>query len=359
MYTSKIHKRQKNRIYNILIRLLIIGLTYGFIIRQIFYQKKIDDILAAFSGLIDRPYLFAFLIWVFFLMLVNWGIESLKWQFLISKIEKVPLLKSFMAVLSGVSVSSVTPNRVGEYFGRVFILERANPWKGIFITIIGSMSQLIMTIIMGLFGLLALTLLYPDDIMFLIPQTYYSDNLHFVLCMIMGLIVVVIVPTLILIFLNVSFLPRLISRFVRKRLVRIYEYFTVISYYSTFELGIVLLYSFLRYCIFAIQFYLLLLMFSVDIPFFQGMILITIIYFVLTAIPSVTLAEIGIRGNVSLGVISLLCFQTIPDDLSLDIKIGILAASSSIWLINLVLPAFIGTFFVFRLKFFKKRPKNN
>jgi hypothetical protein len=347
MYRSKLHKRQQNRIYNILIRLLIIGLTYGFIIRQIFYQKKIDDILTAFSGLIDRPYLFVFLIWVTFLMLVNWGIESLKWQFLISKVEKVPLLKSFMAVLSGVSVSSVTPNRVGEYFGRVFILERANPWKGIFITIIGSMSQLLMTIIMGSLSLLIYLPVYHAQ------SDFYSEYLYYALV----LLVLCIVIALILIFLNVSGLPGLISRFVRKRLARIYEYFTVISYYSTFELAIVLLYSFLRYCVFAIQFYLLLLMFSVDIPFFHGIIMITIIFFVLTAIPSVTLAEIGIRGSVSLFFIGTYFekFETLTP----GINIGILAASSSIWLINLALPAFIGTFFVFRLKFFKKRPKNN
>jgi hypothetical protein len=37
-----------------------------------------------------------------------------------------------------------------------------------------------------------------------------------------------------------------------------------------------------------------------------------------------------------------------------SILIGILSAATLLWIINLVIPAVIGTFFVFRLKFFRK-----
>jgi uncharacterized membrane protein YbhN (UPF0104 family) len=275
-------------------------------------------------------------------MLVNWGIESLKWQFLINKIEKVSYLKSFEAVLSGISVSVFTPNRVGEWFGRVFILEKANPWKGVFITIVGSFSQLITTLIIG-----AISLLFYIPIFFNHAE-FYSVYLYYGII----LMVFVFIVTLLLIFLNVTALPGFVSHFLSKRLIHFNEYFSVISEFSTFELFTVLLLSFLRYCVFALQFYLLLMMFSVDIPLLHGLMIISLVFFIMTAIPTVTLAELGIRGSVSLYFIGLYFerFSALSD----KINIGIISSSSSLWLINLAIPAIIGTLFVFRLKFFRK-----
>lgn len=341
---AKIHK---NKTYNWIIRLTIIIATYSFIYKQIFHKKKLDDVVQAFNQLLDDPKLYVFSIWVVGLMLVNWGIESLKWQFLIGKIEKIPFLKSFMAVLSGVSVSVFTPNRVGEYFGRVFILEKANPWKGVFITIIGSMSQLLTTIIIGSTALLFFVPIYLNENVLFSPYLYYA----FVL------LILIIITTLILIFLNVSAIPRIIARYIKRRFAKIYQYFSVISYYNSFELATVLIFSILRYCIFAIQFYLLLLMFSVEMPLGHGLMIIAIIFFVMTAIPTVTLAELGIRGSVSLYFIQLYFerYSVVTD----QINAGIISTSSTLWLVNLAVPALLGTFFVLKLKFFSKRPKDD
>ncbi|MBN3035334.1 MAG: flippase-like domain-containing protein [Bacteroidales bacterium] len=342
--SAKIHK---NRTYNFIIRSAIILTTYGFIYKQIFHKRRLDDVISLIGDLMHNPEIYILSAWVISLMIVNWGVESLKWQFLISKIEKVPFRRSFAAVLSGVSVSVFTPNRVGEYFGRVFILEKANPWKGVFITIIGSMSQLLITIIAGSLSFL-----------FYFPLYFSHSNIysHYLLA---GLILLVlfIVVSLVLIFVNVSVLPRIVGRFIKQKFARIYQYFSVISYYTSFELGTVLLLSFLRYCIFALQFYLLLLLFSVEIPLFHGLLLISIVFFVMTAIPTVTLAELGIRGSVSLYFIGnyFIHFGILTDRLNM----GIVSAASALWLINLAIPALMGTFFVYRLKFFSKRPRED
>src|SRR4051812_18758305 len=60
-----------------------------------------------------------YLVAVLLLMAVNWGIEAVKWKVCIHRIQKIPLLTAFKAVLSGVSFAVNTPNRVGEYLGRV------------------------------------------------------------------------------------------------------------------------------------------------------------------------------------------------------------------------------------------------
>lgn len=340
-YFTNIHK---NKTYNFIVRLGIIAATYYFIYTQIFQKKKLDYVVDSFLELIDQPYLYFFIIWITILMVVNWGIESLKWQFLINKIEKISFLKAFEAILAGISVSIFTPNRIGEWFGRVFILKKSNPWKGVFITMIGSLSQLLITIIVG-----AASLLFYIPIYF--GRTHLYSNYYYFYYGIIFL-VIVIIAALILIFLNITALPSFVSRVLKRKFVHFNDYFSIISAFSTFELTTVLVLSFLRYCVFALQFYLLLMMFSVEIPLLHGLMIISLIFFIMTAIPTITLAELGIRGSISLYFIELYFenFGTLTD----KITIGIVSSSSSLWLVNLAIPALIGTLFVSRLNFFRK-----
>ncbi len=277
------------------------------------------------------------------LMIVNWGVETLKWQFLINKIEKIPYWKAFEAILSGISVSIFTPNRIGEWFGRVFILKKANPWQGVFITMIGSFSQLLITIIVGSISLLFYIHIYFKE------APFYTN---YILAG-MILMVSVVIVSLVLIFLNVTSIPGFVSRILKKRFVHINDYLSIISRYSTFELTTVLLLSFLRYCIFSLQFYILLMLFSVKIPIAHGLMIISVVYFVMTAIPTVTLAELGVRGSVSLYFIGeyFRKFGEVSD----KINIGIVSSTSALWLINLAIPALLGTLFVYRLTFFRRR----
>ena len=86
-------------------------------------------------------------------MLVNWTIETFKWKLAVQKIQRVGFFTAFKAVLSGVSFSVTTPNRVGEYLGRVLYMDEGNRIKAISLTIAGSMSQLLVTLLMGFGGL--------------------------------------------------------------------------------------------------------------------------------------------------------------------------------------------------------------
>ena len=333
---------------------MIVFVTYFYIYKEIFQKKRGDEdiqidwhtLVEYFSKIADEPYTKIFIIWIFLLMIVNWGIESLKWQYLIGKVEKVPFLKSFEAVLSGVSVSVFTPNRVGEWFGRVFILKKVNPWKGVFITMIGSFSQLLTTVVMGALSLLFYIPIYFKD------SGFYSQYLFYgIVILILGVNAV-----LVLIFLNISALPTFTKKILKQRFSKATEYFSIISNYSALELATVFIFSILRYCVFSLQFYLFLMLFSIEIPLLHGLMIISIVFFIMTAIPTITLTELGIRGAVSVYFISL--YFTTFGEYSEIIKFGIFASSFSLWIINLAIPAILGTFFVFRLKFFRKRHKN-
>ena len=78
-------------------------------------------------------------------MFVNWSIDAIKWQFLVSKLEKVTFWLALKAVFLGITVSIFTPNRVGEFGGRVFCLQHADRIKAVLVTIFGNITQLVST----------------------------------------------------------------------------------------------------------------------------------------------------------------------------------------------------------------------
>ena len=142
-----ISKTKINKIYGLIIKSTIIILAFWFIYRRLFVKENIETTVLSFKNDFHQITFIKSLVFIVFLMLVNWSLETFKWKYLIRKIENVSFIKSFVAVFSGITVSTFTPNRVGEYAGRVFILEKANRWEAVLITILGSLSQLLITTI--------------------------------------------------------------------------------------------------------------------------------------------------------------------------------------------------------------------
>jgi hypothetical protein len=268
------------------------------------------------------------------MMFLNWFLESLKWRFLISKIEKITIKRSIRAIFSGITVSAFTPNRVGEYGGRVFCLEKADRIQGVLITVIGSMSQLLTTIVFGLIGILLLPNLMPVFDALLSEFIFAYPTMLFIIILLNVLLVTL--------FLNASVFSVVLSKF--KFLRKFAKYNEVFSFYNFQELLEVLLYSIARYIVFTTQFFILLQVFEVDVSYIDAMILTTAMLFVISVIPTIAITEIGVRGYVSLFLFGLVSANTV----------GILSATFVMWVINLLLPALIGMIFIFTLKFFRK-----
>lgn len=327
---------------NYLIRAAIILVTYGFIYRQVFLKQRPEEVLARIESLMAQEGTWVVLALVLFLMLINWGLESAKWQLLISKIEKVSFLRSYKAVLTGVSISLFTPNRTGDYLGRVFILEKGNHIEGIVATLIGSFAQLVITLSIGLFCLLS----------FIDQYLVVSYQLHEYLLTGMIFLVPLTVFILLLGFFKIGLLTDLFEKYVPGRWEKLIQYARILGRYNARELFLVLSLSLARYLIFCGQFLILLNVLGVTIPVLQGIILIPVIYLFMAVVPSIALADLGIRGSVSLFVLGLYFAKA---GLSTnELNMAVITASTLIWLVNLILPAVLGTLFVFNLKFFRK-----
>jgi uncharacterized membrane protein YbhN (UPF0104 family) len=316
-----------------LIKIGIVAFALFFLYHQFTSKSSIKEFDIA-RILLQLQHNYLVIILVIMMMFLNWFLESLKWRFLISKIEKITIKRSIRAIFSGITVSAFTPNRVGEYGGRVFCLENADRIKGVLITVIGSMAQLVTTIVFGLIGILLLPNLMPvfdillSEIIFAYP--------------IMLFIIILLNVLLVILFLNASVFSVLLSKL--KFLRNFAEYNAVFSFYNSSELLEVLLYSVARYIVFTTQFFILLEVFEVDISYVDSIILTSTMLFVISVIPTIAITELGIRGSIALFLFGLVSANSV----------GILSATFVMWIINLLLPALIGTIFIFTLKFFRK-----
>ena len=93
-----------------------------------------------------------FILLILLLMFVNWTLEALKWKLLIAPLESISYKTSLKGIFAGITMSIFTPNRVGEFAGRVFFLEKADKIQASIMSLIGSVMQLLVTIIAGVLG---------------------------------------------------------------------------------------------------------------------------------------------------------------------------------------------------------------
>ncbi len=328
MNYTKIYK-----IAGFLLKLAIIILAFGFITYEILYKKNISNIYSFFISILNKQSI-NILIIVCVLMFINWSVELLKWRFLIKKIENINIFQSIIAVFSGITVSTITPNRIGEYGGRVFVLKPQNRWQGVVLTIVGSISQLITTLCIGIVSFL---LIYP--------LFNLTDTLEFAIVF----IAVFAFFLLLTFYFNVSLILNVIKHI--KILKKLIKYLTILDELKKRELVIVLLYSILRHLVFSFQFFLLFQLCGIDIYFYQSFIITSVIFFILAAIPTIALGEFGVRGSVTLFIFGLFFKDNINN---MDyVNIGVVTAAFLLWLINIAIPAIIGSIFIFKLKFFK------
>ena len=333
---TNVHKR-----YNLLIQLAILVISYFFIIKQVFWKQDLPALIRTLGDDITSVKFVLLMVLVLALMALNWALETVKWKMLISKVETVGFTRALEAVLTGVTISTFTPNRIGEYFGRAFILKRASRIEGILITVIGSMSQLLITILTGSISLL---LFFP---LFLPHAEYFNGYLYIALiALIVGLDLL-----LLSLFFNVSFLATLKEKILRNGLKRIRKYFRIFTLYSNRELACVMLFSLARYIVFSTQYIILIRMMGVEIPVHLAYLLISLIYFIMALIPTVALSELGVRGSVAIYFFGF--YFSLVHVYSGGLNFSILAASILQWVINLGIPSVAGSIFLFRLQFFR------
>lgn len=269
------------------------------------------------------------------LMFCNWGIESRKWQLLMRPIQQVSFLKSFRAVLSGLSFSLFIPNGIGEYFGRIVYMDEGNRLKSISLTIAGSMSQVIITTLAGIISLIYLKEHAWQHAPLIQGLSIFWINI--ILSMIiMGAIV------LILVYYRLSWLSRIFEKI---PVVHKYRYFIEhLSTISTKDLTKILGLSLARFSVFTAQYIVALEIFKSGVALPEAMATVSVMFLVLLVLPTIPAADLGLRGQTALQLFGLISTNAI----------AIIATTATIWFVNLILPAMAGSLFVAGIRIFKK-----
>jgi hypothetical protein len=156
-------------------------------------------------------------------------------------------------------------------------------------------------------------------------------------CCLAGLIV------LILFYFKLSWAIKLIEKI---PLVAKYAFFIQkLEEFEWKELSKVLVLSLLRYGVFIVQYVLLLQVFDVHIGVWESCWLTMVMFLALAVVPTIALAELGLRGQLSMQLFGLFSNNTL----------GIVFTATGIWFINLVVPALAGSLFILGVKMFRSK----
>ncbi|MGE5518400.1 MAG: lysylphosphatidylglycerol synthase domain-containing protein [Candidatus Dadabacteria bacterium] len=325
---------QRNKSIKILINYVVTPILLVWLSASIYSQVRHQHQLAQSWQTIKQSFFSVnvfYLVAAVLLVLVNWGLEALKWKLLVKGIAPISFSKAYKAVLSGVSFSITMPNRVGEYVGRIMYMPDGSRLKTISATIVGSLAQLQMTVLFGIVGIIIikqnLLQFYPAFII------WYQFILY-------GLIFLLLL--LALLYFRVHNVFDFFSRWFRNNRY-LYLLESVKDFHVSFLARLMFL-SFLRYVVFLLQYILLFHLFGVSISAWLIIWSMSVVFLALAVIPSIALLELGLRGEVSLKIFAIFSQNSL----------GIGLTSVSVWFINLIIPAIIGTIFLLSVKLLRK-----
>lgn len=301
--------------------------------QQIKAQPDIDSSIALIKAMPFGSSAWKFWLVIIFVF-VNWGMEARKWQLLMKALQPMSFFTAFKSVLCGVTLSLNTPNRIGEYGGRILFVNEGNRIKAITLSIAGGMAQLIITMLMGCFGLMYL--LFGMDA----SATLMGISVFWIRIFLYGSLFGTV--TFIFFFFRLGILIRLIEKLPYAD--RFSKYINILETFEAKILLRLLSISFFRYVVFVLQYIFMLQLLQVEQNVWTGFWIITVMFWILAIIPSFAIAELGIRGTVAKTLFSY----------SLN-TIGILTATFGIWFVNLFIPALIGSLLILGIKIKKVR----
>lgn len=250
-----------------------------------------------------------------FLLPVNVLVEVYKWYLVKRDFHPQSFGEVAKVVLAGRSLNVISPFGLGDVLARVSGQDKRNRLRALVALGICRTTQIIPTLLFGSVATL-----------FLVVSGLQWQQFSSMLYLLAGVIAVVCV-SLWLVWANYPSLFRSISRYVKG---------------SSLTLSIRLtLWSFVRYAVFTLQFLLIFL--ALDASLDLGVLSLGVcwIFLMKSIVPGLTL--LGDIANRELS--AWMFFSVVGFDLEL-----VAFASLSIWLINIVLPAVFGLFFVSSVK---------
>lgn len=313
------------------VKILIVILGIWILYDKLIHNQNVAQIWQDIENSFKNRRQFILMLTALALMPLNQYLEGLKWRIQLKPVENISRWKSFLSIFTGISAGMFFPNRMGNFLGRIFMLEKGDRLKAAMLTIVGGFAQMIATVGIGLISL-----------MFFLEK-------HIILYMV-G--VIIVITALILLYFNIHLLKHIQIIIPKRFKDRTKEYVEIFSRYKRKELIGILSLSFARYFLYTFQFVLLIWAFNIPLSYLNAMIPISMTYLMMMVIPFITITEIAVRGSVSI-----LIFEKwlVMNNINTTFASMVFSASSLLWIINIALPAVIGLLLTYNLKFFRNK----
>jgi hypothetical protein len=290
-------------------KLLVVGFAFYFI-----DTRLADNDWETFSENLDANFSAVSIIILLVLAFANRFLEIVKWQNLVSCIMPISLYESAKQVLGSLTAGIFTPNGIGEYGAKALFYEKVYSRKIVFLNLICNGVQMVITIIFGTIGLIYFN------------YKFKIAGTKAILWILLGSGVILFLAFL---FRKITVKGFSFEKFMRK----IGEVPSNINRKNLFL-------ALCRYLIFSHQYYFILLAFNVELPYLTLMATIFSIYFLASSLPTFQFIDFAVKGGVAIYFFGLLGInEWIP-----------IFATTMIWLLNVVLPVMMGTYFVISFK---------
>lgn len=295
------------------VKVLVLAVTFGYIFYKLNNNSTLD-FREFITTILSKGTTSVYSLSVFLLFAsANWFFEILKWQTLVSTIEKIDFKTALKQSLASLTVSLATPNRIGEYGAKALFFEKRKRKKILLLNFFSGGAQMFVTTVFSAFGLFYL--LQNFNINYSIATLGYIG---------IGIIVLF----------AIGYYSKekelLLKGFSIAMTIR---FFKNIPFQIKFK---TILFSVLRYVIFSGMFYGLLLFFGANISFNEAILLIFAMYLLVSVLPTLFIFDVIIRGGVAVWVFS---FAGVSE-------LIVLSTVLAMWIFNFVLPSLVGSFYV-------------
>jgi len=322
---------KNKKILSLLIKAAIVLFAFWFIYHKLVANKNLSDFGTLLKD-IDQLEITAVIGLVVLLMFVNWLLEAAKWKYLMSHIEAISFYRAIESVFCGLTMAIFTPNRLGEYGGRVFFLSPKRRIVGVVAMSVGSIGQLVLT---NVFGAIAAC--------FFIYRFIPIDRVLFIAVVFLAVFFCLF---FIVFYFNIKWLNGILLSFKFTRKYK--KFYSILGRYRRRELLRIIGYCMARYLVFSSQYFILFIWLIPGLHYADIVMMTCLLFLVQSALPSLDLFDVGIRS-----VTAVELFKHVTDQ-----HVAVIACTASIWLINIIIPAILGAYFVFKLNFFGNLKSN-
>ncbi len=311
MYKSLSYKTKQ--FFWLIIQLTIVFVCGYFIFNKLNNNENLDFTVFYQNLIKNDVFSFKNLLFLIFLSFLNWFLEIKKWHLLVQSISKSSFFDATKQSLASLTASLITPNRIGEYGAKALFFDKTIRKKIVTLNFVGNIHQLFATLFFGVLGCI-----------------YFFWNLDLQIAL--NMILYSFFGTILSVFLGF-----VLWKYILKNKNYFHPFAIKISKKTHWKVSVL---AFLRFVIFTHQFYFLLFIFKVDISYLDAITAISAMYLCSSVIPMLSLFDVVLKSSIAVIIFSFLQVNSLT----------ILTITTSMWVLNFVVPAIIGSYFVVTFK---------